>query len=577
MMIPLYPFMPRYSFLTCLLLSILWIFSVSSATSSFDLDDSLALYSDMYDDLFGSNPQFPSSMLKTIDPADVVFLLKVSGALALLEEDFFKRTNNINVESILDMAVYNNLIMFTPKKNVFSCGFFYNQTSHVQLTRNNSNVGSYINLADETFLGKVSKIFEEVQSSFGDDFTQVDIPAILTAVARGKIQWRRTGLLFYGIHQWRNWVSRFYLPFYYMERNFFLGDQELDELEAALGIPIDRHVSIFNMDPFVRNYCISDKLGFGDLRISLEKEIFESELYRYIINGGVYTTLPTACALGNGMLGRDFPSPAYLPNINFNQLFDMATDYFNETDPVKKAEISQKSAETMRTIVLDVFDRMAASLLTPQLGNGGHVGVGGFLRTCTPLSIMFKHPTADRILASSKIGLEYLFPAYEKRFFITQKDLPGYLSRTFDNKETAASDLAFIEQELINKLFLLSRKVCVHPGIIFTWTSKLMYEGVHWGWMLGTDTWLRTRESFSKPLMPRCCPPVQPATDALDIDKNKPFMAYRSSIFGGVRYSPGEDHIGDARWIFSLNGDVALSTAGIGEDFSLFLKIEREF
>lgn len=537
------------------------------------IDDSLNLY----DDVWNTDSSLVPTQVKTIDPEEVILLLKVSGALALLEEDFFNRTNDINVESLLDMAVYNNLIMYTPKERLWSCGFFYNQTSEVKLTRNSSDIGSYLNLASDSILTKISNIFEETKELLGDNFLSIDVPGVLCAIAKGKIQWRRTGLMFYGVHQWKNMVARLYLPFYYIERNFFLNNAELDQLEKSLGVTIDRNVSIFNMDPFVRDHFIGDKLGLGDLRISLENEIFESELYQYLINAGVYMTLPTACVFSEGLLGRSFNSPYYLPNIDFNALFDLGTDYFNEPDPIKKALISQKSTEVLRTILFDLFDRMAGALLMPQLGNGGHVGIGGFLRTSTPLSILIKHPFATNVIMSSKLGLEYLFPSYEKRFFITNKDIAGFASRDFDDDSKAAENLAFIEQEILNRFFLLARKTCVHPGIIFTWTSKLMYEGTHWGLIVGSDTWLRTRESFSEPVCPPCISSSFNSSLGLDVKKNKPFMAYRSSIFGGVRYAWESCEYSDTRWILSFNGDVAVSTTGIGEDFSLFLKIEKEF
>lgn len=564
-------FLPKY------VLIILTITTIGSLypKSEYELEIDPSL--DLYEDIWGSGSPLIPSTTRSISPEDIILVLKLSGALSLLEEDFFNKTNNINVESLLDMAIYNNLIMFTTQKTLWSIGYFYNQTSQAQLTRNNVHVGSYLNLASPTILEKISNIFEEVKELLGEQFLHVDVPAVLCALANGNIQWRRTGLMQYGVYERNGYVFRWYLPFYWIERNFLLNECEINQLEKALGISINRDLSVFNLDPFIKDHFISDKLGFGDLRLSIEKELFESELYQYLINGGLYLTIPTACALGDGLLGRSFCSAEYMPNINFNQLFDLGTDYLNNPSQTAKDQISAQSADIMRTIFLDLFDRMAAALLTPQLGNGGHIGIGGFIRTCAPLSLLFKHEKATDILASSKIGLEYLFPAYEKRFFIRNKDQTGFRNRDFENPDQAIDNLQFIEQEILNRFFLLARKTCVHPGIIFTWTSKLMYEGSRWGWMLGSDTWLRTRESFSQPTCPRLCIADPSEAIGLDIKKNKPFMAYRSSIFAGIRYAWHDWGSEDNTWTISLNGDVAISTAGIGEDFSLFLKIEKGF
>lgn len=555
-------------------LSLLCAASIHSHPLSLDIEqDSFdMLASDMFDgaDDFANK----QSSALTFPPDHIIDLLNQINAIVLLEENFFLRTNGINKQSLLDLPLPGNMMLTTDHCSMLGFDLFYNEVPRAFLTRDSSAICSYLAITQPNFLEKIQDIYQCTQNLAGLTFG-VDITKALQAIGNMHVQQRSVGFMFFGIRQWGQYIGRFKLPFYYIERNFNLDPADLDTLEEALGVPIDRDQSVFELDPFVREHFISDKVGFGDTRLTMEQLIFYSEHFDYWVYAGGLVTIPTACTFGAGMVGRDFCKDTRLPNVNFDQLLDLAADYCL-SDPEQQAAALAQAQATLSALFLNLFDRFAGTLLDTPLGNGGHFGFGAFLRTYSPLSIFIKERWATSIRMTSFLSAEYLAPHNEYRSYISVNDRNRFKQHDFLNLDLAAENLAFIEQELINRFFLVARKVRVQPGLIGRWNSKFLYQGNRWGAILGSDSWVQSRGSLHY-----VCPPNngRPSddivTNKLDYKKNHPFMAYRSSVFMGVSYTlPCHD---ESEWRFSFEGDYAMSQVGIGHDFTVLFKLERHF
>lgn len=560
--------------ITTFFLSLLCVNATHAQPSSLDIEqdpfDMLA--SDMFE---GASDEMGKQFSALAFPPDhIIDLLNQINAIPLLEEDFFLRTNGINKQSLLDMPILGNMMLTTDHCNMLGIDLFYNEVPRAFLTRDSSSICCYLAITQPNFLEKIQDIYECTQS-LADLSFKVDITKALQAMGNMHVQQRSIGLMFFGVRQWGPYIGRFKLPFYYIERNFNLDDADLDTLEEALNISIDRDPSVFELDPFVRDHFISDKVGFGDTRLTLEQLIFYSEHFDYWLYAGGLVTIPTACTFGAGMVGRDFCNETKLPAIDFDKLLDLATDYC-VSDPEQQAIALAQAQATLTSLFLNMFDRFSETLLDTPLGNGGHFGMGVFLRTFSPLSLFIKERWATSIRMTSFLSAEYLAPHNEYRSYISVNDRKRFKQHDFLNLDKAAENLAFIEQEIINRFFLVARKVRVQPGIIGRWNSKFLYQGNRWGFILGSDTWVQSRGSLHY-----ICPPNngRPSNDIvtnkLDYAKNHPFMAYRSSVFTGVSYTFACPH--ESEWRLSLEGDYAMSQVGIGHDFTVLFRVERHF
>jgi hypothetical protein len=169
---------------------------------------------------------------------------------------------------------------------------------------------------------------------------------------------------------------------------------------------------------------------------------------------------------------------------------------------------------------------------------------------------------------TSRIGLEYLFPATEKRFFVTKNNPEDFTSRDFNDLDQAENNLTFLEEELVNKLYALAFDTIVQPFPIFRWTSRFCYEGTHWGVILGSDFWLQGRDRLLNIRAPSCLIP------RLDFNKARPLLAYQSKIFGTVSYTfvrPTQE------WTISLNASGTTMTRGIGSTYTASINVEVNF
>lgn len=490
-----------------------------------------------------------------VKPVDVLTLLIDDlNALCILQQDFYLRTNELNQRSLLDYGI------FLPQKYCahpwdIGAHFFYNQTTRDNFTRTSTKLCSYLAIFEESFLQEIQQRIIDLGIE-----TPVDLQDAVPLFRGMTIQERRTGFMFHGMRRWGSSRFRFWFPFYYNEANFFLTPEELDAIEADLGITDPEEDT-----DFARKHLIADKLGFGDLRLNLDFPL--GRLGGISTKVGLLATIPTACAIKKGLYGNHFKKLCHGPVLNFCTLFDLAVQ---KMDFEALQQLGQQFAFT-------ALNHFSANLIDTPMGNGGHVGLGCYIRSKTKLNTLIKRPWAEHINILSRMTAEYLFSRTEKRYFIELSDRARFAALGLDRDpkviiEDADTDpayakevLNFLESQFTDRIFPFALPVKVRPGLIFRWITKYMYETHGWGYYVGSDTWLTTREKLSKIQIPNGFPKPMNKTIA-----RKPF-GYQVGIIGNLFWKLPQNKI------LSVNAEYNFSSTGIGPDYILSINFEHLF
>ncbi len=527
---------------------------------------------DMFDDQgFMDDPVFDEfldtvdsgQLLREIKPQDIITFLGEANGIKILQEDLFLRTNPLNKRSLLDLPVFEIHQCCPPHNWIVGAHLFYNQTTRANFTADCTDLRAYLALKQPTLIEKLQSAIEQLKDLFPEPELNIDVARIFKLFERMTIQDRRTGFMFHALRQWSRAEFRLLLPFYYLEQNFFLTEQEQEAAERGLrsiGIEFGA-TSPEAQKQFEEDHFIGDKIGFGDTRCEFDVEVWNGDLVS--IRLGVQATIPTAFAIKRGLKGNSFEDKCSLPTFDFDELFELA-----EKDTITE-EDQQKAFDMLSEFFLGVLDRLSNNLIVIKLGNNGHFGIGGFIRTKTPLTTFIERDWAERFIYNNRISFEYFFIAKEKRSFILKNDSDEFARRDFCDEAQAENNLQFLEQEFVNRSHLVSVDVTIHPGLIFRWTSRLCYQGKRWECNIGSDFWLKTTERFDSisDIPEQFC-------SKLALQKAKPPLAYQSKLFGGVAFKfkrPKRD------WYISLNGDGTTFRSGIGRDFTVSFNVEAHF
>lgn len=500
--------------------------------------------------------------VRQVNPADVVSPLIIIGVQNLLEKSLFCHTNPLNTRNILDLPT------FLPQKvdtycynTTFGASLFWNKTDRMHFTGSSHSMCSYLSVFGDNVLEKIQDSVDEIKK-FIPDF-DIDPINILILFQNMTVQERKLGFMFHFEQDFKCAHFMALLPLYYVERNFFLTPQEQDAIESELGV-----LETESQNQFAEEHLISDKLGFGDMRLMLDVDIMgndQSNRDCLCLRVGALTTLPTAVAFKKGLKGTFFRKDIPRPTFSFADLFD-------------KANITATTA-VMQKFLFQALDHLSANLLDAQLGNGGHVGLGAFTKTVTPLRIFIKRPWAENIYFKSFLSLEYLFAANEERFYIQGNDVPEFtalgLNRPTDDilnqiamdPAYAQAVLDFLDVQFVDALFPFVFKTKVNPGVVFRWTSRIYYEGCLWGFYVGSDLWVQGKEKLRN--VQKCAVPL-----TIDIPKATKPVAYQSKILGSIFYTKKTEC---RDWIFGLTFDNTIMKSGIGDDFTISLNIEANF
>ncbi len=493
-----------------------------------------------------------------LSPEDIITFLVSAGVIPILEEDFYLRTNNLNTRSLLDLPTFEPLCCCETGPR-WAVGFnaFANQTTRMFYTADSDKLSSYLALCEETVLEKIENALKPFIPDLRNQNFDADFREIFRIFSNMAMQQRRVGFMIHGERLIQDWHVRFLFPLYYQELNYFLTPEEEDEIAAEFGATTEDQ-----RDNFDDTHFISDKFGFGDTRIEIDKKWIKKD--NWIIRGGIMSTLPTAFAFKKGIRGRHFEKTSCQPPATIIQdLVCIAFDP-NLTEPEKL----EAALGILRTFGLGAIDRLSAALIENPLGNEGHFGLGLLVRTKAKACYWTHAAWANKATWCNRFSAEYLFPAQNKRFFIPKSNKAEFDQRDFSNPDQATDNLNFLEQTLVDRLYPVAFPVTVRPGMIFRWDSRVCYQGKLWGGTIGTDYWLQPAEHLHTI---HGCPEI---VDQLNKCKAEAALAQQFKLYGSMRWKVPKP---SRTWFVSLNLDYTVFSTGIGQDFTLSLNAETHF
>lgn len=497
------------------------------------------------------------------------------GLIPVLQENFFLRSNNLKTRSLLDYPE------FIPFRHDLDChavyvDLFYNQTSRAFFTKESGNICSYLALTSASLRQKIQNILNELPNVLPEE-VQIDsnqVFAILDLVRTFTVQERRLGLMIGGKGTIGCWNYNIMAPWYYLERNHFVDaniEEALDEaisdfLSDSFGItgpatPQEAAEVMRTRNNFINNHLIADKFGIGDTRVYFDYPILNREKFQ--MRGGFLSTVPTAFAFKKGLRGTSLHREINRPTLDITGLFS--------------ALQAKQSPTQALDYAIAFLDNLGAMLLDTPLGNGGHFGLGAYVKNKSELRSFVKQRWAENVTMRSFVSLEYLFPATEWRSFrvpVNESLFNAFnfnvtgLTNSSEDQNLINTTYAFVQHQLTDRLFPIALQTRVHPGIVFRWSSQLRYEGECKGFTLGTDTYVRNKEKFSD---------IEGSfitKHMIDELNARSPLAYQSKVVGSVFFKIDKP---ETAWVISLMGDYTFMNKGIGIDFTLMLNTNVAF
>ncbi len=546
-------------------LVLLTFFITLNARTMYAQDDDLFCEDTSFYNAFDSNwlsqTQFQTTRSQAT-PGDIVTILIDIGVLNLLQANIYKRTNPLNIRNLLDYPSY------LPTKYSSACWttgvyIFYNHTDRDFFTRTSDKLSSYLGICDPKLLEFLSS--EILQELIQEEFPNfvLDPLDVMPLFKNMTIQERRLGVMFHGMKRLNNRGRfRFMFPVFYLESNFWLTENEQRAVEERFG-------SDPNQDDFAEQHMISDKVGVGDLRLTYDVPLIDRSFFH--LRGGVLTTIPVSFPFKRGLKGSKFSKTQQRQPFDLVQLFCDA-----QGTPAEQKQAAQQGL----CFFLNALDQLSSTLIEVPLGNGRHLGLGGYVRYKSYLRNLISRQWAENVTFNSYVSLELLMPARHKRFYIEKNDQAAFdalglnqnkdniIERIEDDPEYAAAVLSFFETQMTEKFFPFALDTLVWPGFVFRWTTKGHYEGQRWGLEVGFDTWVQAKEHIGGVCIPKTIP------QDLNFKITRRSLAYQWKLFGTIFFKNKQD---TDNWLLSLTGDYTFANTGIGSDYMMAINIERHF
>lgn len=414
-----------------------------------------------------------------LSPLDILTILNEIQIINILKIPFFLQTDSLFTRSILDLPMIDTTTYLQRKEDMMYLTSLFLEKGKT----GDEFFQKYLNLRSPELIEAIENTFSLVKDLLGDSSaTNFNIDRILELIAQSYVEQRIAAVPLFISRTWKTWCFRFATSLEYIEKNFFLTENEkqllIEELDLAQS----------SDDSFTEQHLVSDKIGITDIRLEAEKRFIKG-LY-HSTHLGFYTVLPTSFPFKKGIFGTTFRQPSTFPPFDFNLLFD----FFINQD-------TQSAIDFFSKFFLDASDRLAADLLTTQLGNFPHVALGVYVRMKSRLSSFFKIRHADRVIFKNHIEFEYLTPATQKVFYITKTDpnefnqfnIPQIIAD--DDVVRAAEAVNFIERKIVENFFLRAFKTLVQPGIHFRWSSAMIVTLTgHSKLVVGSDYFYKARD-----------------------------------------------------------------------------------
>lgn len=522
----------------------------------YDMDYDNALFADLdpIESAIFDSPEITPSFQVKMTPQDIITIIETIGGFALIQEPFFLHTNRLNKRSLLDNAFFVHS-SHNPSKTKgweFITHAFYLYTNRSFFTKDADHLSSYLALNEETLLEKIENTLDMFRL-FNPNF-EFDIRLVFSLFTNMTIEDRNSGFMFDATHRTEKSFFRIAIPWYYLERNFFLTNAEKKLVEQEFGAFDETE-----QEDFQKEHLVSDKFGVGDTRIQFGGELGHCRYASFLMGG--QCTLPTAFKWFNGPKGSIFDRPNTLPTLDTDFLFDLIAD--------PSLANQEKAFDIITDLATGALDRLAANLLDTPLGNSKHIGIGTFGYITLDLDEYIDSSVGQsQNFLQASYSVEYLFPTQEKRFFINKVNTAGFAARDFDDTKESANNLDFLTNELIARYYLRAFDAYIQPGIIIHLTGDYLHTRDRWAIHIGNDFWFQSQEKIHW---------IHAQNDdyqMVDVEKARGPLAYQNTLFGGIVYSIKRP---SRTWILNLDMQTTYMNKGIGAPWGITVGIKTYF
>jgi len=491
--------------------------------------------------------QQESTATKVPDSILVNILVNEVGIVPLLQKQLYSRSNTPPTRNLNDLPTFNTVCT---ENNCFTINIFpfYNQTSQVLFTKDSPFLNSYVHLGSNNFIEELIKIIQRYRPELGELKPQ----EILPLFAAAKLQERKTGLYFRTCATYNDFTLQISLPLYYLERNFFLTQKEINRIKLS---PFIAQLSAGPSDDEVKElltrHLVGDKFGLGDMRIHALYTPYRSENCR-LTGGGIFT-FPTANAFKEGLVGGAFCKKTAIPQFSLST----AARTVLENLGVDEEQII-KVTRQFTDLSFAILDRLTANVAEISLGNESHFAFGPFIES--------EYNYNDTYGILSQFSAQYLVEGKEPRYFI-RKIIPAEFNRDFDSTDetVAAANLAFLDRKALELAFPAVKDVNVKPGAIIDFNIAATYTLPYLKAALGYDFWWQGKEKIEFLHQPK---------EQFLVHKALNDSAYQHKIFGRIdAFLPGCEEI----FAIGLRGDVTFASQTVGKDFTLALNFQWNY
>lgn len=315
-------------------------------------------------------------------------------------------------------------------------------------------------------------------------------------------------------------------------KNFWLDVRSQQEMRRLFGLidPILAQDNLSKKEFYILNY------GMGDTRV--KAGINSLNMTNLQLDTGFEFILPTS---------RLVSQP--ISNITLK--------LSEKLDPTK---ISAPAQEIIKSIVPNIF-KIRDLLLAPELGNGGHFGIGWYTESKINLP-------ANLAYLWGRLSYDNLIAREQKRLIMYKKTIMD-LKNAKPQDPTNELEAQSLALQVIREFYLPTIfEVESHPGGIFNFAFSLNKEINKWNYCAGYDYLSQGRERIRKVYNSKIY------LQNLDIAGAEAHSNSQHKIFGEIMKIK---HFKKFDLDIALGGDVTAKSRNLGQDWTVYLKFASSF
>lgn len=267
----------------------------------------------------------------------------------ILKNDLYCSTYPLGHRNIL---TYPSLYTFTPTNSRFNWSFFYQEMHNIFPFCNGA--AGYINLLTQEYLQDVNI---EIAKEYG-----INVPETVALAKNIRAEQHNVGFMFDYWKRIKQFSVGLQLPFYVSERNYNFPIEDQQAIRLAIAQLMNQYCATSDApaisESAIYPYVVETRLGIGNLRASFAWHVLEKERGRLIL--GTKLTFPSEVTFSSGFIGSDFNKKLERPYLNLQTLVEQ----FTGTEATKKEAVAQLKAFGLATA-----NQLSATLLTTQLGD----------------------------------------------------------------------------------------------------------------------------------------------------------------------------------------------------------------